>query len=92
MNFGADHQTILFKALIGKKNNQSRGLQFLGLHRRPMETKKLQPSGQWIMPETRYTSFSALSVYPRVGISLSKSETDDRFFLSCTWTETQMRL
>ena len=28
------------------------------------------------------TSFPALSVYPRVGISLSASETDDRFYLS----------
>ena len=33
------------------------------------------------MPETRYTSFPALSVYLRVGISLSASETNDRYFL-----------
>ena len=32
------------------------------------------------MPETRQTSFPALSVHPRVGISLS--ETDDRMCLS----------
>ena len=32
------------------------------------------------MPETRQTSFPALSVYPRVGISLSASEADDRFY------------
>ena len=42
-----------------------------------MQTEKSQPSGQRIMPET-----PALSIYPRVGISLSASETDDRFYLS----------
>ena len=43
-----------------------------------MQTEKSQPSGQRIMPETRYP---ALSVYPRVGISLSASKTYDKFFL-----------
>ena len=33
------------------------------------------------MPKTRETSFPALSVSPWVGISLSVSESDDRFFL-----------
>ena len=47
-----------------------------------MQTKKSQPSGQQIMPETRSTSFPALSINPPVGISLSASETDDRFYLS----------
>ena len=46
-----------------------------------MQTEKSQPSGQWIMPETQLTSFPALSVYPRVRISLSASETDVRFYL-----------
>ena len=32
------------------------------------------------MPETRFTEFPALSVDPRVGISRSASETDDRLF------------
>ena len=45
-----------------------------------MLTEKSQPSSQRIIPETRYTSFPALSVYPRVGISLSASETDDRLY------------
>ena len=34
------------------------------------------------MPETRWTSFPALFVYPRVGISRSASKTDVRFYLS----------
>ena len=38
------------------------------------------------VPETRYTSFPALSVDPRVGISRSASETDVRFYLSITFT------
>ena len=40
-----------------------------------MQTEKSQPEGQRIMPETRFTEFLALSVDPRVGISLSVSET-----------------
>ena len=36
------------------------------------------------MSETRKTSIPALSVFPRVGISRSASETDDRFYLSKT--------
>ena len=51
-------------------------------HRSPMQTEKFLSSDQRIMPETRKTSFSALSLNPRVGISLSASETDDTFFLS----------
>ena len=42
----------------------------------PMQTEKSQPKGKRIMPETRFTEFSALSVDPRVGISCSASETD----------------
>ena len=34
------------------------------------------------MSETRFTKFSAFSVDPRVGISWSTLETDDRFYLS----------
>ena len=37
----------------------------------PMQTEKSQPEGKWIMPETRFTEFPALSVYP---------ETDDDYF------------
>ena len=46
-------------------------------HRSLMQTEKSQPEGKRIMPETRFTSFPALSVDPRVGISRSASETDD---------------
>ena len=53
-------------------------------HRSPLQTEKSQPSGQRIMTETRQTSFPVLSVYPRVGISLSAPETDHRFYLSYT--------
>ena len=45
-----------------------------------MQTEKSQPEGKWIMPETRFTKFLALSVDPRVEISRSASETDDRLF------------
>ena len=46
-------------------------------HRSSMQTEKSQPEGKWIMPETRFTEFPALSVDPRVGIFWSTSETDD---------------
>ena len=46
-----------------------------------MQNEKSQPSGQRTVPETRLTSFPALSVRPRIGISLSASETNDRFYL-----------
>ena len=49
-----------------------------------MQTEKSQPSGQLIMLETRYSSFPALSVDPRIWISLSASETDDIFSLFLT--------
>ena len=45
-------------------------------HRSLMQTDQSQPKGQRIMPETRLTSFSALSVDPSVWISRSASETD----------------
>ena len=35
-----------------------------------MQTEKSQPEGEQIMPETRFTEFPALSIDPRVGISL----------------------
>ena len=41
-----------------------------------MQTEKSQPEGKLIMPETRFTSFPALFVDPRVGISRSAAETD----------------
>ena len=45
-------------------------------HRSPMQIEQFQPEGKRIMPESRFTEFSALSVDPRVGISRSASETD----------------
>ena len=42
----------------------------------PMQTKKSQPEGKHIMPETIFTEFSALSVDPMVGISRSPLETE----------------
>ena len=63
---------ILFKTsifpVIGKKNNQSLVSN---------ADQKIPTSGQGIMPETRLTSFPALSVYPWVEISSSALETDD---------------
>ena len=44
-----------------------------------MQTEISQPEGKRIMPETRITSFPALSVDPRVGISGSALETGDYF-------------
>ena len=38
-----------------------------------MQTEKSQPEGKWIMPETRFTEFPALSVDPRVGVQTEKS-------------------
>ena len=45
-------------------------------HRSLMQTEKSQPEGERIMPERRFTEFLALSVDPRVGISLTASEID----------------
>ena len=48
-----------------------------------MQTEKSQPSGQRIMPETRFTEFTefpTLSVHSRVVISLSASEADEGFY------------
>ena len=54
-------------------------------HRSSMQAEKSQPDGKRIMPETRFTSFPALPVDPRVGISPSESETYDwLFFLPIT--------
>ena len=39
-------------------------------------------TGTRIITETRLTSFPALSVHPRVGISRSASETDVRFYFT----------
>ena len=36
-------------------------------HRSTMQMEKSQPEGKRIMPETKFTSFPALSVDPRVG-------------------------
>ena len=45
-------------------------------HSSSMQTEILQSEGEGIMPATRFTSFPALSVDPRVGISWSASEAD----------------
>ena len=45
-------------------------------HRPLMQVEKSQPEGKWIMLETKFTKFPALTVDPRVGISRSASETD----------------
>ena len=55
--------------VIGKKNNQT-------------AVFHADREGKRIMPETRFTEFTAFSVDPRVGISRSASETGDRFYLS----------
>ena len=46
-------------------------------NRSSMQAEKFQSEGALIMPETRFTSFLASSVDPRVGISWSALETDD---------------
>ena len=51
-------------------------------HRSPMQTKKSQPSGQRIMPETRLTLLPAFSVYPPGWEFSSAPETNDKFYLS----------
>ena len=58
-----------------------------------MQTEKSQPLCQRIMPETRLTSFTALSVYPRIGISLSAAESAGRFFffLSNVWGQVSLK-
>ena len=40
-----------------------------------MQTENSQTEGQRILPETRLTELSALSIDPRVGISRSAAET-----------------
>ena len=50
-----------------------------------MQTEKSQPEGRRVMPKTRFTSFPALSVDPRVEISWSASVTDEIIFLTYYW-------
>ena len=45
-------------------------------HRSLMQTKKSQPEGKLIMPETRFTLFLALSVDLTIGVCWSAWETD----------------
>ena len=59
--------------VIGKKNNQT------SVSDADREIKTLESTDN---AGKSLTSFPALSVYPWVGISLSASETDDRFYLS----------
>ena len=53
-------------------------------HWSPMQIEKSKPKDKRIMPETRLTEFAALSIDPRVGISLSASKTGD-YFLTYYW-------
>ena len=46
-----------------------------------MQIDKYQPEDKRIMPETRFTEFSAFSVDPRVGISRVALDTGDWLFL-----------
>ena len=46
-----------------------------------MQIEKSQPKGERIVSQTRFTSFPALSIDPRVEISWPASETDD--ILAC---------
>ena len=50
-------------------------------HRSLMQTEKSQSEGKRTMAETKFTEFQELSTDPRVEISPSASETDDRIFL-----------
>ena len=51
-------------------------------HQSLLQTEKSQPEGKRIMPETRFTEFTTLSVDQRVGISRSAAATDDIIFLT----------
>ena len=57
------HTASSFKSLLSSQRSNRI------YHRSLMQTEKSQPESQRIMPETRCTSFPALSVDPRVGIS-----------------------
>ena len=74
------HLTLMVFNVIGKKKIKRRSLVQIEISR---------SSGQRKMPKTRITSFPALSVDPWVGISLSVSETDDRFCLSLSLRQSQ---
>ena len=55
-----------------------------------MQTEKSQPEGKWIMPETRFTEFLALSVDPWERLSRPASQTDDTisiFHVCMVWIE-----
>ena len=58
-----------FKFLLSYKTNRI-------YHRSPMQIEKSRAEGKRIMPETRFTEFTVISVEPRVRISRSASETD----------------
>ena len=66
-------EMILFYSIIGKKYIQ------LSMYDADREIPTL---GSTDNAGSSVNSFPALSVYPRVGISLSESETYDRFYLS----------
>ena len=62
--------------VIGKKNNQT---SFSDADREIPTRWSTHKAGNEV------NLFSALSVSPRFGISLSESETDDRFYFSCIY-------
>ena len=60
-------------------------------HRFPMQTEKSNPEGKRIMLEMGFTEFPALSVDPKVGISLPASERMFDYFSSDAHREIQIR-
>ena len=62
-------QHVIHYTTITPANILSTGINRI-FHHSQMQTEKSQLQGKWIMPETRLTEFPALSVDPRVGISL----------------------
>ena len=53
----------------------SKLLQISRIYHRSDADREIQPEGELIMPETRFTEFPTLSIDPRVGISRSAWET-----------------
>ena len=62
---------IYHPSAMQTEKSQSEGLRVM-----PETRFKSQPEGKRLMPDTRFTEFPALSVYQRIGISRSTSETD----------------
>ena len=70
----------LFVCPFTLKNNRQKSRLY---RQSPTQTEKFQSKGTdnagnwWIVPETRFTEFPALSIDPRVKISRSASVPDD---------------